>query len=188
MFCTPVKNCLLTKNIEYHINESIQYVIIYISCRWVDLPNMPTARYCASALCLRARPEAVLVVGGMDIFSSETPRCAELLTHTEGASGGGEGAWRWRKLNEMNEGRIDRPGMLLLHAGGDRQRVLVAGGGSGTADILQLSCSDPSDRGQWTRIAPLSEEFFETLLVEFSSRIFAIGSFLVCNTPSFSKD
>ncbi len=145
---------------------------------------MPTGRYDASALCLQSRPEAVLVVVG-DNRSSEVPRCAELLTHTAGASGGGgEGAWQWRKLKEMNDDHRDRPGMLLLQAGGDRQRVLVAGGGSRTAEILQLSCSDSSDYGQWTLIAPLSDEFFDTLLVEFSNRIFAIGSFLACTTPS----
>ncbi len=77
--------------------------------------------------------------------------------------------------------------MLLLQAGGDRQRVLVAGGGSSTAEILQLSCSDPSDCGQWTRIAPLSDEFYDTLLVEFSNRIFAIGSFLANITPFLFK-
>ncbi len=137
---------------------------------------MPTRRYCASALCVQSRPDAVLVVGGRE-SSSEASRCAELLTHTAGASagGGGEGAWRWRELNKMNELRSDRPGTLLLQAGCGRQRVLVAGGSSRTAEILQLSCSDPSDRGQWTLIAPLSGGFYETLLVEFSNRIFAIG-------------
>ncbi len=162
---------------------------LFFPCRWVDLPDMPTGRYDASALCLQSTPDAVLVVGGYDVFSPEAPnRCAELLIHTAGAPGGGEGAWRWRKLNEMHEGRIDRPGMLLLQAGGDRQRVLVAGGRSSTAEILQLSCSDPSDCGQWTLIAPLSVEFYETLLFEWSNRIFAIGSFLACTTPSFSKE
>ncbi len=174
------------------------YVITF-PCRWIDLPNMPTARYCASALCLRARPEAVLLVGGKDIslpveyddgngvFSSQAPRCAELLTHTSGASGGG-GAWRWRKLNKMHEARYCRPGMLVLQAGGDRQRVLVAGGESRTAEILQLSCSDPTDCGQWTLIANLSTGSNSTSLVQCSNRIFAFGSFLACTTPFFSKD
>ncbi len=150
---------------------------------------MPTGRYDASALCLQSRPEAVLVVVVNDL-TSEAPRCAELLTHTAGAPrgrGGGD-AWQWRKLNEMHEGRIDRPGMLLLQAGGDRQRVLVAGGYSRTAEILQLSCSDPSDCGQWTLIAPLSKYFSFPFLVEWSNRIFAIGSYLACITPSLSKD
>ncbi len=148
---------------------------------------MTTASSSASALCLQSRPEAVLVVGGDD-FSSETPRCAELLTHTVGASGGGGGAWQGRKLTKMHEGRSQRPGMLLLQAGGDRQHVLVAGGRSSTAEILQLSCIDPSDCGQWTLIAPLSEWFHETSLVQCSNRIFAIGSFLACTKPSFSRD
>ncbi len=76
----------------------------------------------------------------------------------------------------------------LLHAGGDRQRVLVAGGVSKTAEILHLSSSDPSDSGQWTLIAPLLTGLFSTSLVECSIRIFAIGSFLVCIVPSFSND
>ncbi len=161
---------------------------MFFSCRWIDLPNMPTGRYNASALCLQSRPEAVLVVGGHG-FSSEPDRCAELLTHTSGASGGGGDAWQWRKLKKMNEGHRDRPGMLLLQAGGERQRVLVAGGGrSSTAEILQLSCSDFSDCGQWTLIAPLSTLFFETSLVECRNRIFAIGSFLACTKPSFLRD
>ncbi len=149
---------------------------------------MPTGKYGASALCVQSRPDAVLVVGGYN-RSPEAPRCAELLIHTAGASEGVEGGvWRWRKLNEMHEGRIRRPGMLLLQAGGDRQRVLVAGGESRTAEILQLSCSDPNDCGQWTQIAPLSEEFNGASLVEWSNRIFAISSFLVCTTPFFSRE
>ncbi len=141
---------------------------------------MPTGRYGASALCRQCGPDTVLVVGGYG-FSSEAPQCAELLTHTAGASGGGGGAWQWRKLSNMHEGHEHRPGMLLLQAGGDRQRVLVAGGQSSTAEILQLSCSDPSGCGQWTLIAPLSEEFYDTLLV------FAIGSFLANITPFLFK-
>ncbi len=159
----------------------------FFLCRWIELPNMPTGRYGASALCVQSRPDAVVVVGGYG-FSPEAPsRCAELLTLTAGASGGGEGAWRWRKLNEMHEGRDGRPGMLLLPSGGDRQRVLVAGGESRTAESLQLSCSDPSDCGQWTLIAPLSDECYDTLLVEWNNRIFAIGSFLAYITPFLFK-
>ncbi len=55
-------------------------------CRWTDLPNVPTRRSNASALCVQSEPEAILVVGGLD-----GPECAELLTHTAGASGGGGG-------------------------------------------------------------------------------------------------
>ncbi len=148
---------------------------------------MPTARYSASALCLHSEPEAVLVVGGND-RSPEVSRCAELLTHRAGTSGGGGGAWRWRKLNKMHEDRKCWPGMLLLSSGGDRQRVLVAGGASSTAEILQLSCSDPSDCGQWTRIAPLSTPLIPTFLVQCSNRIFAIGSFFPYIKPSISKN
>ncbi len=162
---------------------------------------MRTGRYNASALCLQSGPEAVLVVGGRGTFlpvgygdgnglfsSLQAPQRAELLIHKAGAQGG-EGAWRWRQLNKMHEHRSHRPGMLLLQAGGARQRVLVAGGGrSSTAEILQLSCIDPSDRGQWTLIAPLSALFCKTSLVECSNRIFAIGSFFACIVPSFSRD
>ncbi len=166
---------------------------------------MPTGRYNASALCLHSGPEAALVVGGYNSSSPEASRCAELLIHTESASGPGEGgkagrwrklqthtrgglAWRWRKLNPMHEDHGGGRGLLQLLSGGQRQRVLVAGGLSDTAEILQFSCSDPSDSGQWTRITPLPEWFHLTSLVEFNNRIFAIGSFLACITPSFSKD
>ncbi len=150
-------------------------------CRWTDLPNMPTERWRASALCVQSEPEAILVVGGQG-GQSEAPRCAELLTHTAGALGGGGGdAWRWRQLNPMHEARELRPGMLLLSSGGDRQRVVVAGGGgSATAEILHLSCRDPSDSGQWMRIARLSTGFLHASLVEFDNRVYAIGSFLAC--------
>ncbi len=69
----------------------MKHVIIF-SCRWTDLPNMPTARYNASALCVQSTPDAVLVVGGWDMFSSEAARCAELLIHAAGTSAGVEGA------------------------------------------------------------------------------------------------
>ncbi len=77
---------------------------------------------------------------------------------------------------------------MLLLSGGHKQRVLVAGGVSSTAEILQLSCSDPSDCGQWTLIAPLSKDFLSPSLVEWSNRIFAIGSFLAYITPFHFKE
>ncbi len=158
-------------------------------CRWTDLPNMPTGRLGASALCVQTELEAILVVGGDYFGSREAPRCAELLTHTAGTSGRGGATWRWRQLNPMHDAHEWQPGMLLLSSGGDRQRVLVAGGGrSATAEILHLSCRDPSDSGQWTRIARLSMRFSSTFLVEFNSRVFAIGSFLACISPSLSND
>ncbi len=154
--------------------------------RWTELPNMPTGRFDASALCVQSEPEAILVVGGL-----HGPECAELLTHTAGASrgGGGGDAWRWRQLNPMHDAREYRPGMLLLPSGGDRQRVLVAGSGrSATAEILHLSCRDPSDRGQWTRIARLSRQFSDTSLVEINNRVYAIGSFLACSSQLLSSN
>ncbi len=165
--------------------NAVCVIALFFFCRWTDLPNMPTERSGASALCVQSEPEAILVVGGDYPFPTEPRRCAELLTHTAGASGGGRGgdAWRWRQLNPMHEARVWRPGMLLLSSsGGDRQRVLVAGGRSDTAEILHLSCRDPSDSGQWTLIAPLSTEFCSTSLVEFDNRVFAIGSFLACSS------
>ncbi len=95
--------------------------------------------------------------------------------------------WQWRQLNKMHDGRDDRSGMLLLLPGGNKQRVLVAGGASRTAEILQLTCSDTSDIGQWTRIALLTMRFSSPSLVECCSRIFAIGSFLACITPFLFK-
>ncbi len=60
-------------------------------------------------------------------------------------------------------------------------------GRSRTAKILQLSCSDQSDCGQWALIAPLSEYFSFTFLAKLGNRIFAIGSFLACITTFFQK-
>ncbi len=77
---------------------------------------------------------AVLVVGGDGGNDNE----AELLTNRPHQRGGEQGsrggAWRWQQLSPMREGRINRPGMLLL----GRERVLVVGGGITTAEILQL--------------------------------------------------
>ncbi len=151
---------------------------------------MPTGRWNASALCLQSGPEAVLVVGGEEEVITTPPhspglhQCAELLEALEGEGD----AWQWRRLSNMHEGRNRRPGMLLLRqAGGYQQRVLVVGEGSSTAEILQLSCSDHSDRGQWTLIAPLTMRFSSTSLVEWSDRIFAFGLFLSCISPFFQR-
>ncbi len=75
----------------------------------------------------------VLVVGGQGGNSHE----AELLTNRphqrrgeQGNGGGGDDPWRWQQLSPLRERRPFRPGILLL----GRERVLVVGGGSKTAE------------------------------------------------------
>ncbi len=126
---------------------------------------MPTARWGASALCLKQTPDAVLVVGGA------AGKCAELLCGDASQTGQ---PWRWRKLTPMHTERT-KAGVLLLDGNGDIQRILVAGGWSNTAELLKISCTNTSDRGQWTIIAPLSTFFNETSLVCFNGRILAFG-------------
>ncbi len=80
----------------------------------------------------------------------------------------------------MFEGRC-RPGVLQLGLPGgiDRiQRVLVAGGWSNTAEILRIDCTGASDRGEWTRIGPLTRELEITYLVALSSRVLAFGELI----------
>ncbi len=78
-----------------------------------------------------------------------------------------EAAWRYLNLSEMLKGRDHPPRMLLL-AGGDRKRVLVAGGYSSTIEVLQISFSNPSDWGHWTRIVPVSKELYFTILASIT--------------------
>ncbi len=82
----------------------------------------------------------------------------------------------------MSEGR-GSPGVLQLdRLEGDLciQRVLVAGGGRNTAEILRINCSDASDRGQWTQIGPLSRTLPTTFLVALHGRVLAFGK-LICD-------
>ncbi len=139
------------------------------------LPDMPTARRAASALCVQKCPEAILVVGGAD-YLREAPYSAELLLNAPRDSGD---AWQWRKLNEMQGKRSWEPGLLLLAGSGARQRVIVAGGGTHTAELLQFSCDDPSDCGQWTQLTSLTQAFYTTFIIELTDRIFTIGLFLL---------
>ncbi len=130
---------------------------------------MPTARWNASALCVNDAPDVVLVVGGEnehDYLSS-----AELLVPSRTGQ-----PWRWRRLTPMHESRL-KPGVLLLRLSGNEEnhRILVAGGGRNTAELLTIAYKNPSDRGQWTLISPLSRRFFETSLISFNGRILAIG-------------
>ncbi len=114
----------------------------------------------------------VLVVGGDSGNKNE----AELLINRPHQRGGEQGSgggdpWRWQQLSPMLVKRPRSPGMLLL----GRERVLVVGGGSTTAEILQLP-HDDSDRGVWTLLTkPLTRGFGKTFLVNFSNRIVAVG-------------
>ncbi len=47
----------------------------------------------------------------------------------------------------------------MMPSSDHRQRVRVAGGESASAEILQLSCGDPTDLGQWTLISSLTGAF-----------------------------
>ncbi len=138
---------------------------------------MPAARSLASALHIKCDRNAIVVLGGVketDFDPANSSPSAFLLIHTNRS--GGE-PWRWRTLSPMSEGRC-RPGVLQLGppGGNDRiQRVLVAGGWSNTAEILRIDCTDASDRGEWTRIAPLTRELEITFLVTLSNSLLAFG-------------
>ncbi len=111
---------------------------------------------------------SVLVVGGLGATGKE----AGLLSrHFNQASGDPGIPWRWQRLTPMHESRPRRPGMINL----GRDRVLVAGGGSGLVEILHLP-RDDNDSGVWTRIRmPLTNNFFITFLVNFNDRTLAFG-------------
>ncbi len=135
---------------------------------------MPNACRSASALCIKQTPDTVLVAGG---FSGSKVNCAWLLFSDAGQPGQ---PWRWRTLTPMREAR-EEPGMILLNDDEKIQRILVAGGCTKNAELLTIACTNTSDRGQWTFIAPLSKSFRPTLLVCFNGRILAFGrrSFLL---------
>ncbi len=70
------------------------------------------------------------------------------------------------------EARGYRPGILLL--GGDR--VLVCGGGSETAEILQLPRDDSDSKGVWTLLTQqFTHNFWSTYLVKFNHRVIVVG-------------
>ncbi len=130
-----------------------------------------------SALCIEggAGGATLLVIGGR----GDVERDAELLSnHSYPSEAERGGPWRWQKLPQMLEPRAFHPGMLLLGKG----RVLVAGGWSETAKILQLP-RDASDRGVWTLLTrPMTQELGETFLVNFNHRIIALSEpFLILN-------
>ncbi len=109
----------------------------------------------------------VLVVGGYNGTRKE----AQLLiaSHLEGEGG----LSRWQELPPMHEQRI-RPGMLQLGV----DRVLVVGGESATAELLQLQRYGNTG-GIWTLLTkPMTRELHATFLVSFNGRILAFGGFL----------
>ncbi len=59
------------------------------------------------------------------------------------------------------------------------QRVLVAGGGRNTAEILRVDCCDASDLGQWTRSGLLSRPLLVIFLVSQNDRVLAFGELMV---------
>ncbi len=137
---------------------------------------MPECVWAASPLHVKCGREAVMVIGGVRerAFQPEHfSRSISLLVNT--ARSGAE-QWKWRALSPMSEGRA-WPAVLQLgpqDARNRSQRILVAGGDRTTAEILRVDCSDASDRGQWTQIAPLSRELSTTCLVSLSDRVLAL--------------
>ncbi len=111
---------------------------------------------------------AVLVVGGCYGTGKEA---AILSTRSNQTTRDLGNPWRWQKLSPMQMRRRHCPGMLLLR----RDRFLVAGGGSRTAELLHLPRED-NDSGVWTRIqVPLTKNFFITFRANFNNRILAFG-------------
>ncbi len=111
---------------------------------------------------------AVLVVGGCYGTGKEAAILSSRSNKTTRDQGN---PWRWQKLSPMQIRRRLCPGMLHL----GRDRVLVAGGGSRIAEILQLPRND-NDSGVWTRLRlPLARNFLITFLANFNNRILAFG-------------
>ncbi len=144
---------------------------VFFCVRWALLPSMFARKHFHSALFVGEVDNvdaSVLVVGGLGGTGKEAGLLSRGSTH---ASRDPETQWRWQRLTSMHESRSRRPGMLLL----GRDRVLVAGGGSGLAEILHLPRED-NDSGVWTRIrVPLTMRFFGTFVVNFNNRILAFG-------------
>ncbi len=139
--------------------------------RWALLPSMFVRKHFHSAMFVGDEDDvdvAILVVGGLGGTGKEAGLLSRRSNH---ASRDPEIQWRWQQLTPMHESRSRRPGMLLL----GRDRVLVAGGESRSAEILQLPLND-NDSGVWTRIRmPLTKNFFITFLVNFNDRTLAFG-------------
>ncbi len=143
----------------------------FFCVRWALLPSMFGRKHFHSALFVGDVGDngvAVLVVGGCNGTGTEAAILSSRSNQTTRDLGN---PWRWQKLSPMQMCRRHCPGMLLL----GRDRVLVAGGGSRTAEILHLP-RDDNDSGVWTRIRmPLTKNFFITFLANFNNRILAFG-------------
>ncbi len=136
---------------------------------------MPIACRSASALCVKQTPDTVLVVGG------RSNNYAELLFSDARQA---EQPWRWRTLSPMHEAR-EKTGVLLLNDDEEIQRILVAGGSRYTAELLTIACTNTSDHGQWTSIAPFPDTFVTTSLVCYNGRTLAFGRCSFCLIQSF---
>ncbi len=142
---------------------------------------MPGRRYGHSALHINCDRDAILVIGGLTDLSfnlAKASQSAFLLVNTPHS---GSQPWRWRTLTPMSEGRC-QPGVLQLDRPEDDlciQRVLVAGGGRETAEILRVDCTDASDRGQWTQVGHLTRKLYVTFLVALGDHVLAFGK-LMC--------
>ncbi len=125
-------------------------------------------RHQASALCKHQGPDAVILIGGLN---GHNLHCAELL-FADGSSE--DETWRWQTLTSMHKTRV-KPGLLLQSDNATIQQILVAGGCDQTAELLTISCKNTLDRGQWTFIRPLVNEFYDITLVCFNDRISAFS-------------
>ncbi len=72
----------------------------------------------------------------------------------------------------MLENRGCCPGLLLF----GEERVLVCGGGSKTAEILQLPRGDNDSKGVWTLLTQNMTRYFgSSYLVKLNHRVIAVG-------------
>ncbi len=129
----------------------------------------------ALLICNEDDDTRVLVVGGYAEARNGVELLSSRLHRTQGRQNAGGVSWSWRTLSPMLNGRWCHPGMLLL----GKNRVLVVGGDSKTAEIFHLP-RDDNDKGVWTCLTnPMSRSFFLTFLVNLSDHIFAFGESIV---------
>ncbi len=129
-----------------------------------------------SALFIGTEEDAVvLVVGGEGCTRKEAALLTNRLHQTAAVQANRGGHWRWQQLSPMHEKRVCQPGLLLL--GGER--VLVCGGGSKTAEILQLPRGDNDNKGVWTLLTQKTLYYGYSYLFEFNHRVIAVGELLI---------